>query len=214
MNILKENLFKAINIGNRISSESKNFDSRTKQAMSDFSSYVIKRVNEKCENGKVNATLINSYKKDFLVFWSESTSVESEMFWKELKSNNIEYERKDPLLFALTKNRFINVHQGMDARKNWKEVVEFGFIKERYTDIEINKINEVIEKDEYDRIQLIKKGLKTKKIPSGMRFSDSMAYFNHCQLFSKYLKNEEVDEIYSLIKKDIKPASNKHFFSQ
>jgi len=202
MNILKENLIKAIDIGNRIVAESNKIDTRTKQAMLYYSEDIIERIEQKCENGKTNSTFIDFFKKDFLIFWNESTCVESEMFWKELSSNNIDYERKDPLLFALTKNRFINVHQGMDARKNWKEVVEFGYIKERYTDAEIQKISEVIEKDEHDRIQLILKALKTKKIPKGMRFSDSMAYFNNCHLFSKYLKKEEVDEIYSLMDND------------
>jgi hypothetical protein len=197
MNIDKENLFKAISIGNRIMKESKNIDSRTKEAMLNFSEDIINRVNKKCENGKPNSTLINSYKKDFLTYWCESSSLETEMFWKELKQNNIEYERKDPLFFALTKNRFINVHQGMDARKNWNDIIEFGFINERYTKEQIQKINSVIEKDENDRMEFMKKCLKNKRVPlSGMRFADSRAYFEYCNLFTKHFDEETVKELY------------------
>lgn len=199
MNIEKENLFKAISIGNRIMMESKNIDSGTKEAMLNFSEEIINRVNQKCENGKPNSTLINSYKKDFLTYWSESSSLETEMFWKDLKLNNIEYERKDPLFFALTKNRFINIHQGMDARKNWKDILEFGYINERYTIEEIQKINEVIEKDEIDRMEFMKKCLRNKRIPlRGMRFNESIVYFDRCNLFSKYFDEETVKELYQL----------------
>ncbi|MDR6762088.1 uncharacterized protein YggU (UPF0235/DUF167 family) [Flavobacterium sp. 2755] len=199
MNIEKENLFNAIKIADQIIMESKNIDSSTKEAMLNLSKDIINRINKKCENGKANLTLINFYKKEFLTYWSESTSLETEKFWKNLKIRNIGYERKDPLFFALNKNRFINVHQGIDARKNWKDILEFGYINERYTKDQIQKINDVIEKDENDRLDFIKKCLKNERIPlKGMRFNDSIAYFRHCNLLSKYFDEETIKKLYTL----------------
>ena len=182
--------------------DSENLHMKTKEAMVNYSEDIIRRIDEICKNGKQNSSIINSYKKDYLVFWNESISIESELFWQKLQLNKIEINRNERLRYALTKNRFQNVHQGMDARKNWNEIIELGYINERFTTDEIKKLDDIINKDEKDRFELLKKCYETKKIPQTkyLRFGDSVAYFNNCNLFKKYFESEQVVELMSIWK--------------
>lgn len=90
----------------------------------------------------------------------------------------------------------------MEARQNWHEVRELETIKKRFTKTEIEKIDEVVANDEKNRLKLLKKCLKKKEIPQSqyLRFGDSMAYFNNCNLFSKHLTDFEVKELYTIWK--------------
>jgi hypothetical protein len=193
----KETFCKIIATGSEIINDSENFHSKTKESMSKYSQDIIKRINDFSRNGKQNLTIINSFKKEYLTFWNESISKETEMFWWKLENGKIEVERKEPFKYALLKNRFQNVHQGMDANKNWHSIKEFGYINKRFTENQIIKLQEIIEKDEKERLDLLKKCFERKKIPNSkyLRFGDSVNYFNNCNLFKKYFKSEEVVEL-------------------
>ena len=200
--MIKEEFFRIIAIGNQIMNNSENIHLKTKVAMQNYSDDIIRRIDEICKNGKQNTSIINSYKKDYLVFWNESISIESELFFQKLQENKIEINRNERLKYALIKNRFQNVHQGMDARKNWNKIIELGYLNERFTKDEIKKLNEIINKDEKDRFEFLKKCYEKKKIPQTkyLRFGDSVAYFNNCNLFKKYFESEQVVELMSIWK--------------
>jgi hypothetical protein len=193
----KDLFFKIIAVGNKIINDSENLHPKIKEAMSNYSKDIVERINDINRNGKQNLTVINSFKNDYLIFWNESVSIETEIFWQKLEEEKVEVERKEPLKYALIKNRFQNVHQGMAARKNWNKIIEFGYINKRFTEEEIIKLKQIIDKDEKDRFELLKKCYETKKIPNTkyLRFGDSVAYFNNSNLFEKYFKSNEVVEL-------------------
>jgi len=193
----KETFYRIIAIGDEIIIDSENYHSQTIESMINYSQYVISRINELSKNGKQNLTIINSFKRNYLIFWNESVSIEAEMFWLKLKNEKIEVERREPFKYALLKNRFQNVHQGMEANKNWNKIKEFGYINTRFSKNEIIKLQEIIEKDEKERLDFLKKCYERKKIPNRkyLRFGDSVAYFDKCNLFEKYFKSEEVVEL-------------------
>ena len=193
----KETFYKIIATGDEIINDSENFHSKTKESFANYSQDIIKRINEFSRNGKQNLTIINTFKKEYLTFWNENVSTETEMFWWKLEKEKIEVERKEPFKYALLKNRFQNVQQGMDANKNWNKIKDFGYINTRFSKNEIIKIQEIIEKDEKDRLDFLKNCFERKKIPNSkyLKFGDSVAYFNKCNLFKKYFKSEEVVEL-------------------
>ena len=120
----------------------------------------------------------------------------------DVKTANLNLERKEPLKFALDKNRFRNVEQGIGARKYWDSLKSLKCIKDRYSDSEIKKIDEIIVEDENKRIGILKKCLAKKNIPKSqyLKFGECMAYFANCGLFDRYLTEEEVKELYTIWK--------------
>lgn len=151
---------------------------------------------------KINTYQLKSLTNDFLTYWNESIHPDTELFWEEARKEGIDFERKDPLKFALEKSRFRNVHQGMDARNNWEEVKKLQAILERFSTDEIAKIDRIIAEDENRRLNILKKCRRKKEIPQSqyLKFGECMAYFNNCRLFGLYFSQEEVEELYVIWK--------------
>ena len=141
-------------------------------------------------------------KNDLLIYWNETISLETEKFWTVVKNEKLNLERKEPLKFALSKNRFRNVEQGIGARKYWNSLKSLKSIKNEYSNLEIKKIDEIIVEDEKNRIGILKKCLEKKNIPKSqyLKFGECMAYFANCRLFEEYLTEKEVNELYTIWK--------------
>jgi hypothetical protein len=148
----------------------------------------------------MNSYGLNSLKSGLLTYWNESINPDTESFWTALKENGIDYERKEPLKFTLTKGRFRNVHQGMDARKHWSELKIRKEITDKYSQTEIEKIETIISEDEKQRLEILKKCLRKNAIPQTqyLRFGECMAYINNCLLWDKYFTKEEVQQLHDL----------------
>ena len=135
-----------------------------------------------------------------MIFWKESIGIDTENFWSELSNHNIDFERKDELIFALNKGRFRRVDQGMSARKSWNTLKSSKAIINRFSQTEIERITKIIEKDENTRLEILQKCLTKNSIPQTLylKFGECMAYFGNCDLFDKYFAKNEIETLYKI----------------
>lgn len=192
----RDQLLKTIQIQNDLVKELELFDLQTKEAIINHGVYW----NERLKSEHFTLTQLKSITNDLLTFWRETIGIATEMFWIELKKNNIEFERKDELNFTLQKGRFRRVDIGMSAKKDWSVLKDFDSIKARYTQDEIEKISNIIDLDEKSRLEILKKCLMKKEIPRTqyLKFGDCMAYMSNCGLWEKYFSDAEVEELYNI----------------
>ena len=186
-------------INDKVVDRSTIMDEKTKEAFKNLSKYTRDLLEKE---PKMNSYGLNSLKSGLLTYWNESINPDTESFWTELKDNGIDYERKEPLKFALEKNQFRRVDQGLDARKHWSELKKRKEIIDRYSKAEIEKIETIIAEDENRRLEILKKCLRKNEIPQSqyLKFGECMAYMNNCGLWNKYFKKEEVEQLYDIWK--------------
>ena len=191
-----EKLLNTIQIENKLVKDSKYFDNKDKEAIADFRNYYIDRIS----NEPITLTQLKSITNNILTYWKESIGIDTELFWIELKKNNIDFERKDEINFALEKNRFRRVDVGIGARKYWTVIKDFDSIRNRFSKDEIEKISLIIENDEKTRLEILKKCLRKKEIPQTQRlkYGECWAYMSQCGLLSKYFSKEEIEELHNL----------------
>jgi hypothetical protein len=189
----KKKLLKAIDIQNTIVEDSQSLEIKTKEAFINLGNYWKDRI----EKEQFTITSLKSITNDILTFWKESVSIDTELFWTILQKNNIDFERKDELIFALNKGRFRRVDIGMAARKDWSKMRNFNSIVERFSQAEIENIDKIIEEDENKRLEILTRCLKKSEIPQTqyLKFGECMAYFSFCNLFDKYFSKKEVEKL-------------------
>lgn len=197
----KEKLLKAINIQDKTITDSVNFDNNSKKAFLNYSKICVDLLID--NNKSFNLTQLKSMTREILTYWNESIGIDTEKFWISLRDENIDFQRRDELKFAIDKGRFRRVDQGIGAKKYWKTIKEMEFVKSRFSESEIKLIDTIIDKDEITRLEILRKCLKKKAIPQTqyLKFGECMAYFSDCKLFEKYFENDEVDELYDIWKK-------------
>ena len=190
-----EQLTLTADINDKVVSCSMLLDDNAKQAFKDLAKYTRDLLKKE---PKMSSYKVNSLKNSILTYWNESINPDTEKFWTELKANGIEYERKEPLQFALDKKRFKRVEQGIDARKHWTELKTLKEVQQRFIKTEIEELDDIISKDEKQRIKILKGCLNKKQIPHTqyLKFGECMAYANNCGLLDKYLTKLEVEELY------------------
>ena len=136
-----EKLILVTKINDKVVECSTNMDEKTKEAFINLSK-LTRDILEK--EPKMNSYGLNSLKSGLLTYWNESINPDTEFFWTELKVNGIDYERKEPLKYALEKNQFRRVEQGMDSRMHWGELKKRKEITDKYSKAEIEKIETII----------------------------------------------------------------------
>jgi hypothetical protein len=190
-------LILATEINDRVIESSNHLDDRTKQAFKNLSNYIRDYLEKE---PKINSYGLNSLKNELLIYWNESINPDTEKFWMNLKAFGIDYERKEPLRFALDKNRFRKVEQGIDARKHWTELKKLKEIQNNFTKSEAEQIDKIIVEDEKRRIEILKKCLRNKEIPKTqyLKFGECIAYISNCNLWNKYFIQEQVEELYNI----------------
>ena len=192
-------LILATKINDQVVDNSTILENKAKEAFNQLSNYIRDFLNQE---QKLNAFAIDSLKNNLLTYWNESINPDTEMFWAEMKVNKIEYERKEPLRYALSKNHFRNVDQGIEARKYWIELKNLKEIKHRFTTAEIKQLDDIILKDERQRLEILKKCLRKKQITltQYLKFGECMAYMNNCGLWEINFTKVEVDELHDIWK--------------
>lgn len=192
----KEQLLRIIQIQNDLLNDVDLFDLKTKEVIINFGLYWTERL----DSEHFTLTQLKSITNDILTMWKETIGIATELFWTELKKNNIDYERKDELNFALQKGRFRRVDIGMGARKDWNVIKDFDSIKGRFSNDEIEKISKIIDLDEKTRLEILKKCIRKKEIPQTqyLKFGECMAYMSNCGLWDKYFAKTEVNELYDI----------------
>ncbi|REG88215.1 hypothetical protein [Winogradskyella sediminis] len=195
-----EKILKTVEIHERIVRKSTEIDNETKPYFLELSKFTKDCLSDESKIGKLNSYQIKSLEKELLIYWNETISLETEKFWTEILNEKLNIKRKEPLKFALDKNRFRNVEQGIEARKYWNELKKIKSINDKFSKTEIEKIEKIIAEDENKRIGILKKCLAKKVIPKShyLKFGECMAYFTNCRLFNKYMTEKEVDELHEI----------------
>lgn len=192
-----EKLILTTKINDNVVDSSTILDEKTKEAFKNLSKYTRDYLERE---PKMNSYGLNSLKSGLLTYWNESITPDTEKFWTEIKANGIDYERKEPLKFALDKNRFRRVEQGIDARKYWTFLKTTNEIQDNFSKTEIERIDSIISADEKARLEILKKCLRKKEIPQTqyLKFGECMAYINNCGLWDTYFTKTEVTELYDI----------------
>lgn len=192
-----EKLFLTTKINDKIVDNSTLMDEKTKMASKNLSEY-IRNFLEKEPN--MSSYEMISLRNGLLTYWNESINPDTESFWAELKNNGIDYERKEPLKFALKQNRFRRVDQGIDARKYWNELKVRKEVIERFTKDEIKQIEKIIFEDENQRFEILRDCFKKNKIPKTkyLKFGECVEYMNKCGLWNKYFNRDEVKQLHNI----------------
>ena len=195
----REKLWRTTEIHDNLIDVSTLFDDYTKQAFKTQSKIIRDFLTN---NPKANSYQLRTLTNGLLTYWNESIKPDTEAFWTELRKNDIDFERKEPLKFALTKGRFRNVEQGMDARNYWIKLKGGKSIIDNFTQAQIQVIDKIISEDEQRRHDILKKCLIKKAIPQTqyLKFGECMAYFANCRLFDKYFTIGQVEELYDIWK--------------
>lgn len=190
----------AIKIGSEVMSKSELIDNKTREAFEEFAMWNINTIKESIGKKDLSSTGLKSLIDAYFTLWNEGVGLDIEEFWNQLAGNDIDFSRKDPLKFALDKGRFRNVHQGMSARKDWGRLRHSKHLLGRYSQDEINRLDEIIKADEITRAYLLKKCLTNRKIPQTqyLRFGDCMGYLGYCGLFDKHFDKNELKELYEI----------------
>ena len=194
-----DKLLKTTEIQDNVVSASALLDHQTKQAYRQQSAFIRDFL---AKNPNANSYQLKSLTSEILTYWNESINPDTETFWAELRQSNIDFERKEPLRFALEKGRFRNVEQGIDAKNHWSSMKQLYAITNNYTQAEIEQLDRIIEEDENKRHKVLKKCLAKRSIPQTqyLKFGECMAYFGRCNLFDAYFSKEQVDELYAIWK--------------
>lgn len=193
----REKLCRTTEIHDNFVDHSSVFNDQTKQAFRVQSKFIRDFLTN---NPKANSYQLRTLTSELLTYWNESIKPDTETFWTELRKNGIDFERKEPLNFALTKGRFRNAHQGMDARNYWAELKGEKSIIDKFTQAQVQEIDIIISNDEQIRHDILKKCLIKKGIPQKqyLKFGECMAYFANCRLFDNYFTPEQIEELYEI----------------
>lgn len=194
-----DKLLKTTEIQDNIVRASALLDRQTKQAFNQQSTFIRDFM---ANNPKANSYQLKSLTSEILTYWNESINPDTETFWAEMKRSKIDFERKEPLKFALEKGWFRNVEQGIDAKNHWSSLKQLPAIASNYTQVEIEQLDRVIEEDERKRHEVLKKCLAKKSIPQTqyLKFGECMAYFGRCNLFETHFSKDQVEELYTIWK--------------
>ena len=196
----RNNLISAIHAQIDLLNNSKSVDHKTKEALLDQGNYWLNRL----ENETFTLPQLKSVTNEILTYWRESIGTTTEIFWDELREQNIHFERKDELNFALEKNRFRRVDIGMAARKNWSLIKDFDAIQNRFSSEQIEQIGKIIEEEEKNRLEILRKCLVNQRIPKSqyLKFGECLAYMSSCELWDQYFDKKEIDELYAIWSND------------
>ncbi len=193
----REKLWRTTEIQDNLVDMSTVFDNQTKQYFKTQSKFIRDLLTN---NPKANSYQLRTLTSELLIYWNESIKPDTEIFWTELRKNNIDFERKEPLKFVIAKKRFRNVEQGIDARNHWKYLKSQKSITDNFTKSEIIEIDSIIANDEKRRLDILEKCLLKRTIPQSqyLKFGECMAYFANCRLFDQYFTAERVEELYNI----------------
>lgn len=195
-------LLKAIEISRQIFVKSTNVDKQTKIAFEALNNYSKTCLENAIKNEKLTAYEVKSLESEFFKYWNESINQEVEIFWDELNKNNLPYQRKSPIRELLTMGNFKQVEQWIDLFNNLEELNKNKFLNNQFSKSEIEKFYELVEAEEEKRFKLVNKCYQKKKIPFSqyLKFGESMAFLERCNLTKKYFTEKERDEIYEIWK--------------
>lgn len=190
---IAERLAKIIDIAETVIRDSETIPEETKQHHLNWGQQV-KHMTLNPEPQFKKVASLKSLESDFLTYWNESIGIHTEVFWNELRQKEIECKRREPLRNALQKGRFRNVHEGMEAAKNFDNLINSRLLESSFLYEELLQLKKIIAEDTNKRVELLKHCLKKGAIPGSkyLRFGDSVAYMNECNLWSKYFKEDEV----------------------
>lgn len=200
-NLFKSQIQQAVDIQNEIVAASIYIDPLTKKALIQSTAIFLDSI----AAHEFSLSQLKSFSKDLFIYWQESIGVDVEKFWTRLQNEGICIERKDELIFALTKGRFRRVEQAIASRNYWDLLMSMESIQIRFSASDRDKIKGIIDNDERARLQILQKCLAKKSVPGYqyLKFGECVAYFERCGLFDKYFSSSEKEELYIIWKNSI-----------
>lgn len=152
--------------------------------------------------GQLNSQTLRYLIEDLLIRWNESIGIDTEIFWNKMYERGIKFPRKEPLRWALQKGRFRNVHQGMEAAKHFDSLIKSKHLEPNFSYEELSELRNIIDRDTNSRLELFKSCLKKGRLTASvyLRFGESVAYFNECDLWEKFFTVNEVNQLTAIWK--------------
>lgn len=187
--VFKEQLIKTIEIQGELINDFELFDAKITALMTDNGIRWRERIQTEC----FTLRELRSIARMVLSYWNESIGIPTELFWSELKKNDVPFERKDPLKSVLKRGRFRRFDLGVAARNYWILIKDSKAIRSRFTPTEIDTISDIIAKEEQARVELLKKCIILRKVPQKeyLKFNDSITYMQQCNLWSTHFSSTE-----------------------
>lgn len=193
-------LLEAIAVGDKIISDSTKLDQQTKTLMLGLNSYSKNYLNDGLSNDKLTAYEVKSLESEFFKYWKEAVSHDVEAFWEELTSINIAYQRKSPIRDLLSKGRLRHVEQWIGLFNDFGELGQNEYLTKQFSRKEIKSVTELLKSEEKKRFELVNRCFQKKEIPFSqyLKFGESMAFLERCNLMMKYFSEKEREEIYEI----------------
>lgn len=133
-----ERLSKTVDIAEKIISNSKSLDEKTKKHFIDWG----KKIKELALNPEPQFKTVASLKyleNDFLIYWNEADSIDVEDFWKEIYKKGIDFEKKDTIQDVLKRKKIKNIHEYNNIIDNIVVAEQIGRINKDQV-IELNNL--------------------------------------------------------------------------
>jgi len=185
-------MLQAIAIAKGIVGKSLVFNPKVKEGILTTTGWTEEIILKGLEEGTTTMTGLK-YHLNIIHVWDQMINIDAELYWWEIETHNLPFERKEALNFVLDKGRFLNIGQAMDARINWENLIQSGFLQKRFSEEQLAFVDNCIKTDEEKRYKMLLSCLKNGKAPNdASRHSASLFYMIECKLLDKYFTPEQI----------------------
>ncbi len=195
-------LLKAIELSDKIFTETKSADKQIKVALLALNEYSKCFLEAALKKDKLTSYQVKKIESEFFNYWDNSINEDVEIFWEQITKNNLPFKRKSAMRELLSKGRFKQVEQWTDLYTNFKNIKDAGFLNRQFKKEELEELYNLIETEEKKRFEIVNKCFQKKNIPFSqyLKFGESMAFLERCGLTTKYFSETEKEEIYEIWK--------------
>jgi len=193
-------ILQAIAITKDIIGKSLAFNTKSKEGILTTTVWTEEIILKGLEEGTTTMTGLKSL-LGILELWNVAINIDAELYWWEIETCNLPFQRKEALTFILNKGRFATVYQAMDARINWKNLVQSGFLQKRFSQDQLTFVENCIKNDEQKRYNLLSSCLKKGKYPKNAHssYGGSLFYMIECKLIGKYFTSEQITKLMKML---------------
>jgi len=161
--------------------------------------YSNQNISKDFEAGKSPKKKLKFYIDELSSLWSSFVDIWSEMFWTQIEETPTTFKRVDTIRKIIDRGRFMGVGEAMHTRYEWERLLDSGHLQLRYTSEELQKVTDIISKDESKRLRLLKKSLNNERVnwSEYLQYGEAIAYFTHGTLFNETTGGTELEKHFS-----------------